>query len=75
AVSVASYSNDTSNKNTVAHAEQDQTASKVFDDDYKESPENKANRLDLYPLPEPYRTGMLRVSSIHEIYYEESGNP
>ncbi len=29
----------------------------------------------LYPPVEPFRTGRLRVSDIHEIYYEESGNP
>jgi proline iminopeptidase len=29
----------------------------------------------LYPAGEPYRTGFLRVSELHEIYYEESGNP
>jgi proline iminopeptidase len=29
----------------------------------------------LYPPIEPYRTGRLKVSSVHEIYYEESGNP
>jgi proline iminopeptidase len=29
----------------------------------------------LYPPIEPYRTGYLRVSDVHEIYYEESGNP
>lgn len=29
----------------------------------------------LYPSMEPYRTGFLRVSDVHEIYYEESGNP
>ncbi len=28
-----------------------------------------------YPVIEPYRTGRLKVSSIHELYYEESGNP
>jgi proline iminopeptidase len=28
-----------------------------------------------YPAIEPYFTGRLRVSSIHEIYFEESGNP
>jgi len=28
-----------------------------------------------YPVIEPYLTGMLRVSDIHEIYFEESGNP
>ena len=29
----------------------------------------------LYPPIEPFRTGMLRVSALHEIYYEECGNP
>jgi proline iminopeptidase len=29
----------------------------------------------LYPSMEPYRTGFLRVSDVHELYYEESGNP
>jgi proline iminopeptidase len=29
----------------------------------------------LYPDIKPYRTGFLRVSGVHEIYYEESGNP
>ncbi|AKT39260.1 prolyl aminopeptidase [Chondromyces crocatus] len=29
----------------------------------------------LYPELEPYRAGRLRVSDLHEIYYEESGNP
>ena len=29
----------------------------------------------LYPLYEPYNTGRLQVSPIHEIYFEESGNP
>lgn len=30
---------------------------------------------DLYPEIEPYRTERLRVSDLHEIYVEESGNP
>ena len=34
-----------------------------------------AERRTFYPEIEPYRTGMLRVSDLHEIYYEESGNP
>ncbi len=34
-----------------------------------------APRRDLYPAIEPFRHGYLRVSEIHEIYYEESGNP
>ncbi|MFO7276342.1 MAG: prolyl aminopeptidase [Pseudomonadota bacterium] len=29
----------------------------------------------LYPPIEPYRTGYLRVSDLHEIYFEECGNP
>ena len=29
----------------------------------------------LYPPIEPYRTGRLRVSELHELYYEECGNP
>jgi proline iminopeptidase len=29
----------------------------------------------LYPAIEPYRHGFLRVSELHELYYEESGNP
>ena len=28
-----------------------------------------------YPPIEPYHSGMLRVSPVHEIYYEQSGNP
>jgi proline iminopeptidase len=30
---------------------------------------------DLYPAIRPYRTGRLRVSPVHELYFEESGNP
>jgi proline iminopeptidase len=29
----------------------------------------------LYPAIEPFDTGRLRVSDIHEIYYEQCGNP
>jgi proline iminopeptidase len=29
----------------------------------------------LYPAIRPYRTGRLRVSELHELYFEESGNP
>jgi proline iminopeptidase len=32
-------------------------------------------RRTLYPQIEPYRSGYLRVSALHEIYYEECGNP
>lgn len=34
-----------------------------------------SSRRQLYPEIEPYRTGTLKVSSLHTIYYEESGNP
>ena len=34
-----------------------------------------ADRRTLYPDIEPHRRGSLRVSDLHEIYYEESGNP
>lgn len=33
------------------------------------------NRRGLYPPVQPFRTGFLRVSDVHEIYYEESGRP
>ncbi len=29
----------------------------------------------LYPIPEANRTGRLRVSDLHDLYWEESGNP
>ena len=29
----------------------------------------------LYPAIEPYDTGRLKVSDIHELYYEQCGNP
>src|ERR1700722_13121541 len=32
-------------------------------------------RPQLYPAIEPFRHGYLRVSEVHEIYYEEGGNP
>jgi proline iminopeptidase len=34
-----------------------------------------AVRGDLYPEIEPYNTGMLRLDAVHEMYYEEAGNP
>ena len=30
---------------------------------------------ELYPAIEPYRQGLLKVSNLHTIYFEESGNP
>lgn len=32
-------------------------------------------RRDNYPPIEPYASGRLKVSDLHEIYYEQSGNP
>ncbi|MGC4029740.1 MAG: prolyl aminopeptidase [Steroidobacteraceae bacterium] len=32
-------------------------------------------RDGLYPPIEPYRTGRLKVSALHRLYFEESGNP
>ena len=32
-------------------------------------------RRPLYPASQPYRRGRLKVSGLHEIYYEECGNP
>jgi proline iminopeptidase len=34
-----------------------------------------SGRRDLFPPIEPYRTGRLRVDSVHTMYWEESGNP
>ena len=35
----------------------------------------KSRLKELYPHLSPYRTGFLRVSKLHELYFEESGNP
>src|SRR5882757_10355968 len=35
----------------------------------------QTERRGLYPPIEPFRTGFLRVSDVHELYFEESGNP
>ena len=32
-------------------------------------------RRSLYPVIEPNRSGLLRVSPVHEVYFEECGNP
>ena len=32
-------------------------------------------RRELYPPIEPFKHGFLRVSDVHELYYEECGNP
>jgi len=36
--------------------------------------DQKKMPTDLYPEIEPYNSGFLRVSDLHEIYYEECGN-
>ncbi len=36
---------------------------------------NRDPSTPLYPKIEPYRVDRLRVSPLHELYYEESGNP
>ncbi|MGB8326741.1 MAG: prolyl aminopeptidase [Steroidobacteraceae bacterium] len=44
----------------------------------RRAPAKRLNRpvhRKLYPAIDPYRTGRLRVSPVHEIYYEECGNP
>ena len=38
-------------------------------------PQHSQARRTLYPAIEPYRSGWLRVSPLHEIYWEECGNP
>jgi proline iminopeptidase len=40
-----------------------------------ESASRSRSLRTLYPAIKPYRTGYLRVSELHEIYFEESGNP
>lgn len=35
----------------------------------------EAAPVGLYPEIQPLRTGFLKVSALHEIYYELSGNP
>ena len=41
----------------------------------KRPAQSTGGRRTLYPAIEPYNSGMLRVSGVHEIYYEECGNP
>jgi proline iminopeptidase len=36
---------------------------------------NPTKRRGLYSPIQPFRTGFLRVSGVHELYFEESGNP
>ena len=41
----------------------------------KRPAKSDAGRRSLYPAIQPYNSGMLRVSPVHEIYFEECGNP
>jgi proline iminopeptidase len=41
----------------------------------KRAAKPRDGRRPLYPAIKPYNTGYLRVCDVHEIYYEESGNP
>jgi len=41
----------------------------------KKRPAPPRRKGDFYPAIRPYKSGFLRVSPVHEIYYEESGNP
>ncbi|HEV7606933.1 MAG TPA: prolyl aminopeptidase [Steroidobacteraceae bacterium] len=41
----------------------------------KKKPAAPRLKGDFYPAIRPYSSGFLRVSPVHEIYYEESGNP
>jgi proline iminopeptidase len=41
----------------------------------KKQPAPARRKGDFYPAIRPYKSGFLRVSPVHEIYYEESGNP
>ena len=40
-----------------------------------DAPSSKDRRLTLYPELVPYRTGRLKVSDLHELYFEECGSP
>jgi hypothetical protein len=37
--------------------------------------QSSVDRLKLYPDIDAYDTGMLKVSDVHTMYYEQSGNP
>ncbi len=41
----------------------------------RRSPSRSAKLRQLYPPIKPHRSGYLRVSAVHELYFEESGNP
>ncbi|MCC7404529.1 MAG: prolyl aminopeptidase [Bdellovibrionales bacterium] len=39
------------------------------------APVQSADHFQLFPAIEPYQSGRLKVSDLHEIYFEEVGNP
>ena len=41
----------------------------------KKKTQQTSTRRELYPPLSPYRVGFLKVSALHELYFEESGNP
>jgi proline iminopeptidase len=41
----------------------------------KRAQTKKPKLLELFPAIRPYRTGRLRVSALHTLYFEECGNP
>ncbi len=41
----------------------------------KTLPSSSVTRLQLYPAIEPFGRGRLKVSDLHEIYFEQCGNP
>ena len=43
--------------------------------DMNERHTQAGERLSLFPEIVPYRTGRLKVSALHELYFEECGNP
>ena len=63
----------TAKKKPSAAAAKSTRAARALDDS-NSAARGPAHR-ELYPALEPFRHGYLRVSEIHEIYYEECGNP
>jgi|GEM_PF-3799447 len=48
---------------------------RIHDDQADDVMPDGVNRRTLYPPIAPYSTGTLRVDALHELYFEESGNP
>lgn len=47
----------------------------VITESMETKPVSPPIRRTIYPDIEPYDTGFLKVSDIHTVYYEQSGNP